>query len=134
LLVYTPVMPTHYTPSEANEMLTIVRPMVAELMTLAERIRTHQPEIWAVAKKSAGNGGNPALSKILPDFDRLDMLLHRIQDMGIQVKDLTIGLIDFVALRDGREVYLCWKYGEESIQFWHEIEAGFQGRQLIDWE
>jgi hypothetical protein len=39
-------MPKHYTPSEANEMLTIVRPMVAELMTLAERIRTHQPEIW----------------------------------------------------------------------------------------
>jgi len=47
---------------------------------------------------------------------------------------LTIGLIDFVGLRDGREVYLCWKYGEDSIQFWHEIEAGFQGRRLIDWE
>jgi len=50
------------------------------------------------------------------------------------VKDLTIGLIDFVALHDGREVYLCWQYGEESIQFWHEIEAGFAGRQPLDWE
>jgi hypothetical protein len=85
-------------------------------------------------QKSAGNGGNPALSKLLPDFDRLDALLHKVQDMGIEVKDLTIGLIDFVGLRDGREVYLCWKYGEDSIQFWHETDAGFSGRQLIDWE
>jgi hypothetical protein len=127
-------MPRYYTPNEANEALTIVRPMMKELMEIGERIRTHQPEYWSVVQKSAGNGGNLALSKLLPDFDRLDVLLHAIQDMGIEVKDLTIGLIDFVALHDGREVYLCWKYGEESIQFWHEIEAGFAGRQPLDWE
>ena len=127
-------MPKYYTPKEANEALNIVRPMLAELMEIGERIRAHQPEYWSVVQKSAGNGGNPALSKLLPDFDCLDALLHKIQDMGIEVKDLTIGLIDFVGLREGREVYLCWKYGEDSIQFWHEIEAGFQGRRLIDWE
>jgi len=127
-------MPKYYTPKEANEALTIVRPMLAELMQIGERIRAHQPEYWSVVQKSAGNGGNPALSKLLPDFDRLDALLHEIQDMGVEVKDLTTGLIDFVGLRDGREVYLCWKYGEDSIQFWHEIDAGFSGRQLIDWK
>ncbi len=126
-------MPKYYTPKEANEALVVVRSMVKELMDIAERIRAHQPEYWSVVQKSAGNGGNPALSKLLPDFDRLDSLLHKVQDMGIEVKDLTIGLIDFVGLYDGREVYLCWKYGEDSIQFWHEIEAGFSGRQLIDW-
>jgi hypothetical protein len=68
---------------------------------------------------------------MLPDFDRLHELLHRVQEMEIQVKDLTVGLVDFVALRDGREVYLCWKYGEDSIQYWHEIEAGFAGRRPI---
>ena len=127
-------MSRYYTPNEANETLIVIRPMIKELMEIGGRIRTHQPEYWAVVQKSAGNGGNPALSKLLPDFDRLDLLLHTIQDMGIEVKDLSIGLIDFVALHDGREVYLCWKYGEESIQFWHEIDAGFQGRRLIDWE
>jgi hypothetical protein len=127
-------MAKYYTPREANEALTIVRPMLAELMRIGERIRAHQPEYWSVVQKSAGNGGNSALSKLLPDFDRLDALLHKIQDMGIEVKDLTIGLIDFVAMHDGREVYLCWKYGEDSIQFWHEIETGFSGRQPIDWE
>jgi hypothetical protein len=127
-------MTKYYTPREANKALTVVRPMMKELMEIGGRIRTHQPEYWSVVQKSAGNGGNPALSKLLPDFDRLDLLLHAIQDMGIEVKDLTIGLIDFVALHDGREVYLCWKYGEESVQCWHEIEAGFAGRQPLDWE
>jgi len=127
-------MPKYYTPKEANEALDIVRPLMVEMMAIGERIRAHQPEFWSVVQKSAGNGGNPALSKLLPDFDRLDILIHKMQDMGIEIKDLTIGLIDFVALRAGREVYLCWKFGEDSIQFWHEIEAGFQGRQLIDWE
>jgi hypothetical protein len=127
-------MPKYYTPQEANEALTIVRPILKELMEIGARIRARQPEYWSVVQKSAGNGGNPALSKLLPAFDRLDELLHKVQDMGIEVKDLTIGLMDFVAWHDDREVYLCWKYGEDSIQFWREIEAGFSGRQLIDWE
>jgi hypothetical protein len=127
-------MPKYYTPKEANHQLEVVRPMVAELIAISERIRAHQPEIWAVVEKSAGNGGNPTLSKMLPDFDRLDLVLHQLQDMGIEVKDLSIGLIDFLALKDGRVVYLCWKYDEGSVQFWHEIEAGFAGREPIDWE
>jgi hypothetical protein len=127
-------MPKYYTPKEANETLSLVRPMIQEMMEIGEKIRAHQPELWSVVEKSAGNGGNPQLSKLLTDFDRLDLLLHQIQDMGIEVKDLTIGLIDFVAVHAGREVYLCWKFGEDSIQFWHEIEAGFAGRQLIDWD
>ncbi len=127
-------MPKYYTPKEANHQLEVVRPMVGELMSISERIRAHQPEIWSVVEKSAGNGGNPTLSKMLPDFDRLDLILHQLQDMGIEVKDLSTGLIDFPALKDGRVVYLCWKYNEGSIQFWHEIEAGFAGREPIDWE
>ena len=103
-------------------------------MEISERIRVHQPELWAVAQATAGNSGNPALSKILPDFDRLDVLLHQINDMGIEVKDLTVGLIDFPALYEDRVVYLCWKYGEERIEYWHELEAGFSGRKRIDWE
>jgi len=127
-------MPRYYTPAEANNLLEVVRPMVGELIKIGGRIREHQPEIWLVVEKSAGNGGNPTLSKMLPDFDRLDAILHRLQDMEIEVKDLSTGLIDFPAVKDGRVIYLCWKYDEGSIQFWHEVEAGFAGRQPIDWE
>jgi hypothetical protein len=127
-------MPGYYTPKEANNLLEVVRPLARELMDIGERIRARQPELWSVVEKSAGNGGNPELSRLLPDFDRLDAILHRLQDMGIEVKDLQTGLIDFPALKDGRVVYLCWKYNEGRIQFWHEVEAGFAGRQPIDWE
>ena len=133
-MVYTPVMPRYYTPKEANETIDIIRPMLKEMMDIGQKVRAHQPELWELVQKSVGNGGNPELSKLLVEFDHLDALLHQVQDMGIEVKDLTIGLIDFVALKDGRDVYLCWKYDEGRIQFWHEIEAGFSGRQLIDWE
>jgi hypothetical protein len=127
-------MPRYYTLDEANEALNTVRPMMREMMEIAGRIRIHQPELWDLVQKSVGNGGNPELSKLLAEFDHLDALFHQILDMGIEVKDLSVGLIDFRALRDGREIYLCWKYGEANIQFWHEIEGGFAGRRLIDWE
>lgn len=127
-------MPKYYTSKEANALLEIVRPMVGELVRIGDRVREHQPELWTMVEKSAGNGGNPALSKMLPDFDRLDDILHRLQDMAIEVRDISIGLIDFPAVKDGREICLCWKYNEDSIQFWHETEAGFAGRQIIDWE
>ena len=129
--VYTLAMPKYFTISEANRALLILRPMMKEMMAIAEKIRSRQPELWSLVEKSAGNGGNVELSKMLPDFDKLDALLHQVQDMGVQVKDLTSGLVDFVALREGREVYLCWKYDEESVQFWHEIDAGFAGRRPI---
>lgn len=133
-LVYTLNMPKYYTPKEANETLITIRPMIEEMMKIAGKIQEHQPELWALAQKAAGNGGSPTLSKLLPDFDRLHEILHQLQELGIEIKDLTTGLIDFVCLKDDREIYLCWKYNEASIQFWHEIEAGFQGRQKIDWE
>ena len=112
----------------------MVRPMIEELMRIAEKVRAHQPELWVMVQKSAGNGGNLELSKLLKDFDRLDELIHKVQDLGIQSKDLVIGLIDFPAWYEGREVYLCWQAGEGDIEYWHEVEAGFSGRQLIDWE
>jgi len=110
----------------------MIRPLMDEVQSIRNQIVTHQPEAWPAIEKSAGNGGNPTLSRLVAEFDRLDKLLHRILETGAQVKDISIGLLDFPALRDGHEVCLCWKYGEERIAFWHEIEAGFAGRQPIE--
>jgi hypothetical protein len=68
---------------------------------------------------------------LVQDFEKLDALVHQIQDTGAQIKDINTGLLDFSALKNGREVYLCWQHGEDDIQYWHEIEAGFAGRQPI---
>lgn len=123
----------YFTLEEAKRALVKIRPWMDEIQSIRADIMERQPEIWPAIEKSAGNGGNPALSKLVKAFERLDDLLHRIQASGVLVKDLTTGLLDFPAVKDDREVYLCWKHGEDDIHFWHEIEAGFAGRQKIDW-
>ena len=124
-------MPKYFTLQEANQALESVRPWMDEVQEIRQKILAHQPEIWSVMEKSAGNGGNPTLSRLVSSFDRLDELIHAIQDTGALIKDINLGLLDFPTLKDGHEVYLCWKYGEYDIQFWHEVEDGFAGRQSI---
>jgi len=125
-------MPRYFSLSEANEALKTIRPLMDEVQAIREKILADQPEAWPAIEKSAGNGGNKVLSKMVQDFERLDALIHRILDTGAQIKDINIGLLDFSAIRNGREVYLCWKHGEDDIVFWHEVDAGFAGRQPIE--
>ena len=125
-------MPRYFSVSEANESLKIIRPLMEEIQMIRQKILANQPEAWPAIEKSAGNGGNKALSAMVEDFETLDALIHQVLDTGVQVKDVNIGLLDFSALRDGREVYLCWKYGEDDIAFWHEVDAGYAGRQPIE--
>ena len=126
-------MPQYFSLEEANNVLKVIRPLMDEVQAIRQKILANQPEAWPAIEKSAGNGGNRALSNMVQDFERFDALIHQIQDTGAQIKDINTGLLDFSALKDGREVYLCWQYGEEEIAFWHEVEAGFAGRQPIEY-
>jgi len=63
---------------------------------------------------------------------RLRAILSRFEESGCLVKDLDIGLVDFPTLFHGEEVYLCWKLGEDKIEFWHGMQEGFAGRKAID--
>lgn len=125
-------MSRYFTLQEANRALIAIRPLVDEIQAIRREILARKPEVWPVVERSAGNGGSQAASKLVQEFERLDALVHKIQETGALFKDINLGLLDFPALKDGREVYLCWKYGEEEIAFWHEIEAGYAGRQRIE--
>lgn len=125
-------MPKFFTLNEANDALEIIRPLIDEIQSIRRKILEKQPETWTAIEKSVGNGGNRTLSRMVQDFERLDALVHRILDTGAQIKDINIGLLDFSARKDGREVYLCWQYGEGEIAYWHEVDAGYAGRQPID--
>jgi hypothetical protein len=125
-------MSKFFTLQQANEAVKIIRPMMDEIQNIRRKILEKQPETWTAIEESVGNGGNRTLSLMVQDFERLDMLVHLILDTGVQIKDINIGLLDFSAWKDGREVYLCWKYGEGEIAFWHEVNAGFAGRQPIE--
>ncbi len=124
-------MKHYFTLEEANAALKVIRPLMNEILEIRRLILEKQPEIWPTLEKAAGNGGSRAASEVVQDFDRLDSLVHQIQDTGAIIKDINSGLLDFLAIREGREVYLCWQYDEDEIRYWHELDAGFAGRQLI---
>ena len=125
-------MPRYFTLQQAQETLAKIRPLVDEIQDIRQKIVDRRPDVWPVVERAAGNGGSQAASKIVREFERLDALVHQVLATGTLFKDINLGLLDFPALRNGREVYLCWKWGEADIAFWHEIEAGYAGRQPID--
>ena len=59
-------------------------------------------------------------------------LLEAIEESGIVLRDIDRGLVDFPAVMDGREVYLCWELGEDDVGYWHELESGYRGRESLD--
>jgi hypothetical protein len=59
-------------------------------------------------------------------------LLGELQERGLVVRDINRGLVDFPAIIDGEEAYLCWQAGEERVAFWHDMESGFVGRRPLD--
>jgi hypothetical protein len=121
----------YFTLDEANAALSSIRPMVERILEIRGSVIEKQPQVWPVLESAAGNGGNIQASQMAFEFNELDGLVHQVQATGAELKDINNGLVDFPAWREGREVYLCWKYGEEDIQFWHELEAGFAGRQAL---
>ena len=124
-------MPRYFTLQEANTTLEMIKPLLEEILALRQQILGRREEVWPIIQRAVGNGGSQTASKLAMEFNQVDALAHQIQDMGVILKDLNLGLLDFPHLKDGREVYLCWKHGEETIVYWHEVEAGYAGRQLI---
>jgi hypothetical protein len=124
-------MKRYFTLDEANAAVDVIRPLMKEVLDIRQLILKRQPEVWPALEKAAGNGGSRLASELAYDFNRLDALIHEIQSTGAEIKDINTGLLDFLALREGREVYLCWRYGEEAVGYWHDLDAGFAGRQPV---
>ncbi len=125
-------MPTRvYTLSEARKALPHVKRLMGEIQTARAEILRLRPEAWPALRKAAANGGNVAAGQLLAHFARLEAGVKGIGQLGVVVKDVDSGLVDFLARRRGKEVYICWRYGEAELVYWHDIEAGFAGRQMI---
>jgi len=124
-------MPRYFTLDEANALLEELRPLVGKMLEIRQELLDLQPELEPVLRKVLSNGGNQVASQAAVYFEELRELVDRIQASGVELKDINSGLLDFRSLRGGREVYLCWRYGEDAISFWHDIDAGFAGRQPL---
>ena len=124
-------MARYFTLDEANAALETIRPLMGEILEMRQSILARQPEVWPVLEKAAGNGGSRAAVLLQQDFERLHSLVRQVQATGAEVKDLNQGLVDFLSRREERVVYLCWRYNERQIEYWHELDAGFAGRQPL---
>ncbi len=121
-----------YTLSEARAALPQVKAFMAKIQQARQAILKLRPTAWPAIQQAATNGGSHAAGEMALHVMRLEDGVRGILAMGIFIKDLDHGIIDFLGMRDGREVLLCWRYGEADIDYWHDVNAGFAGRQEID--
>jgi hypothetical protein len=121
-----------YTLAEARAALPQVKLLMAKIQSARQAIVRLRPSAWTAIQKAAANGGSRAAGELALHAVILEEGVKGILAMGIYIKDLDHGIIDFLGTRDGQAVLLCWRYGEEDIDFWHDVNAGFAGRQSID--
>ena len=121
----------YFTVAEANALLPQLRALLSQINDIRDRVNALQPELQPVLERASSNGGGKPASDVVVDFQRFEQLVGEIGRLGCLLKDLNYGLVDFPSLRDGREVYLCWKLGEPEVSFWHDMDAGFAGRQPV---
>ncbi len=121
-----------YSVAEANALLPYVRSVVETMLAARQQILLLQPDLWPTIQAAVFNGGSKTASEVTRYIIMIQSAIHTLQALNILVKDVNTGLIDFPAERDGQLVYLCWQFDEPSVQFWHDVDSGFAGRQRID--
>ena len=133
-------MPRHFTLTEAERMLPEVDRALRDALFHKAEYQSADAELNATMQGIRMAGGSrvnpgPILAKRArrdASTGALREVFEKLEQIGVLVKDLDVGLIDFLTLYQGREVCLCWKLGEDHIRFWHGIDEGFAGRKLID--
>lgn len=121
-----------FTLTEANELLPGVSASLHTIQKLYAKIDTYRDAARSAAVASEFGGGMKGGSEYVKALYEIGKITTELHDLGIQLKDYSRGLIDFPSMRDGRVVLLCWQLGEdEKIEWWHDLEAGFAGRQPL---
>ena len=130
----------HFTLDEAQSLLPVLETLLKRAMEARREAEKIEEKMQALSRKVFLMGG------MLLDVEKVKRRraaheshmqqakdsLAEIDAIGVQIKDLETGLLDFPCLIDGETVLLCWKMGESRIEFWHTLDAGFQGRQPVD--
>jgi hypothetical protein len=128
-----------FTREQAEALLPQLRDLLLEMQRCKREIDDLRGDLGQAVERSTGNGhvkdetdlaGKRRRAEAF--VEQLNEHLARINALGVELKDVDQGLLDFPHEREGRVVYLCWRLGEESIAWWHELDTGFAGRQALD--
>jgi len=129
-----------FTLSEAQTLLPLLESLLVKTQAAGRRAAELDAELQQLTQRILLSGGLhvdvPATARRRAEREKAlkeaQDTLAEIDEIGVQVKDLNQGLLDFPCLLDGETVLLCWKQGEKEIGFWHTVDAGFAGRQPVD--
>ena len=121
----------HFTIEEARALMPGLRKLFEKVHAARDRMRELDFELGQAFMASGGDFGGEKVMGLARAISALHDALMAIADVGVQVKDLERGLVDFPAWRDGKEVFLCWELDEKDIGHWHELETGYGSRKKL---
>jgi hypothetical protein len=124
------VFKKHYTREEARALLPLVQQWLDELTRVRDLLQGYDEQVGRQLAKGDDVGGE-VVNKLVKCVSSIKQILLRFQSREIQIKDPDRGLIDFPAYVGGKEVFLCWEKGEDDIEFWHDLEGGYAGREKL---
>ncbi len=120
----------HYTREEARALLPKLRTWLAELAELREKLETNDQRLSVIMAGGNDVGGDLVNQKVKL-LGRMKEVLQEFEAREIVIKDLERGLVDFPAIVGDREVFLCWEKDEEDVEYWHDIDSGYAGREPL---
>ena len=130
--------PRQFTLEEANALLPRLSDLLLQIQESKARHDRLEEQAEEYAHHVSSNGHvverklNETRQELAKAAAEVNSLIDRVNELGCEVKDIDEGLVDFPSEREGRDVYLCWKLGEPDIRWWHDLEAGFAGRQPLE--
>jgi len=120
----------HYTVEEARALLPDITRWLERINSLQTEI-TRAHEALAPAVESGADTGGRQVNRLVRDLAELKSVIAEFRQREILIKDVERGLIDFPAIIGGREVFLCWERGEPDIEYWHDLDSGYAGREHL---
>ncbi len=120
-----------FTVDEANALLPKLRELLDALMLHRDALREKTPGLEPILRAAGANGGGRVGSEYGVDAYKVHLAIGKIHELGVLLKDLDMGLLDFPHERGGRIVFLCWHPPEERVGYWHEIDAGYAERRPL---
>lgn len=126
-----PAFPKLFTVAEANALLPTLKELLDDVSLHLAAVREKAPHMEPILRAANTNGGGRVGSEYGVEAYNLYLAVERIRELGVIVKDLDMGLLDFPHEREGRVVFLCWHPPEERIGYWHEIASGYAGRKPL---
>ncbi len=121
----------HFSREEANALLPQLTALLSQLQEAKDEL-TDTEAHEALSEAAPTNGGGEQGRQVGMAFLGVRRILETVERAGIVLRDIDRGLVDFPALMDGREVYLCWELGEDEVGYWHDLEGGYGGREPLD--